>query len=274
MISATILLDLRGLEDVLKQVEQPTASGPFRDMLVQWAARYRGFAQRRFDKYSKGGGDWAPLKPATIAARRQGSGKKLPTYKRKAFKKVVKARKVASISGKLAKLSARIRKAKSQSSADTLRRKRENIRTTHGVKKLNARNAKNTKLSQAKAAHAQKENTRKLSIFAKRRLILSNAKVAILRDMGLLFAALNPVLNTQGGIQRIEGLFSIVVGFGGPQSHPGAKGKTIADIAASHNFGLGHVPKRLIIATPDISTLAGMTKDADRALSKFAKLIG
>jgi hypothetical protein len=42
--------------------------------LKQWGARYRGFAMKRFDIFSKGGGDWAPLKPATIARRRKGKG--------------------------------------------------------------------------------------------------------------------------------------------------------------------------------------------------------
>lgn len=41
----------------------------------QWAQTYFGFAQRRFVKYSRGGGDWEPLKPATLARRRKGKGK-------------------------------------------------------------------------------------------------------------------------------------------------------------------------------------------------------
>lgn len=28
----------------------------------QWAARYRAFLQHRFDRFSRGGGDWPPLK--------------------------------------------------------------------------------------------------------------------------------------------------------------------------------------------------------------------
>lgn len=42
-----------------------------RKVFRQWAARYRSFVQLRFDKYSKGGGSWPPLKPATIARRRK-----------------------------------------------------------------------------------------------------------------------------------------------------------------------------------------------------------
>lgn len=49
------------------------AAGPINDMLKQWAARYKSFVQLRFDKHSKGGGDWPTLSPFTIAQRRQGS---------------------------------------------------------------------------------------------------------------------------------------------------------------------------------------------------------
>lgn len=41
--------------------------------MKKWEARYRGFALKRFDVFSKGGGNWAPLAPATIRRRRAGS---------------------------------------------------------------------------------------------------------------------------------------------------------------------------------------------------------
>ncbi len=48
-----------------------TGNGPIRRAMRQWAARYRGFAQQRFDKFSKGGGDWPPLAASTKARRRK-----------------------------------------------------------------------------------------------------------------------------------------------------------------------------------------------------------
>jgi len=36
----------------------------------QWAVRYRSWALERFDTFTKGGGDWAPLAPATLARKR------------------------------------------------------------------------------------------------------------------------------------------------------------------------------------------------------------
>lgn len=42
------------------------APGPFHDMKTRWAALYSGFAKRRFDVFSRGGGDWAPLALTTL----------------------------------------------------------------------------------------------------------------------------------------------------------------------------------------------------------------
>ena len=48
-----------------------TGNGPIRRAMRQWAGRYRSFAQLRFDSYSKGGGDWAPLAESTKRRRRK-----------------------------------------------------------------------------------------------------------------------------------------------------------------------------------------------------------
>lgn len=41
----------------------------------KWAFRYRSFVQHRFDRFSKGGGNWPSLSPLTIARRRKGKRK-------------------------------------------------------------------------------------------------------------------------------------------------------------------------------------------------------
>jgi hypothetical protein len=48
------------------------SSGPVRDMYTQWAARMRSFWRERYDKYSKGGGDWKRLEPETVKRRKAG----------------------------------------------------------------------------------------------------------------------------------------------------------------------------------------------------------
>jgi hypothetical protein len=80
MIAVDIKLDLSGMAKYRSAIDQPT--GPVRDMLVQWATRYRAFIQRRFDRYSKGGGDWPSLATSTIAGRRKGKGKRRVTILR------------------------------------------------------------------------------------------------------------------------------------------------------------------------------------------------
>ncbi len=59
----------------VEELRTTTASGPVRDALKKWAARYRSFAQLRFDRFSKGGGNWKPLAPSTLRRRRKGKRK-------------------------------------------------------------------------------------------------------------------------------------------------------------------------------------------------------
>ena len=68
---------LRKFQAAFNRALAGTGAGIMRDMLKQWAVRYRSFAQTRFHKLSKGGGGWPALKPATIRRRRKGrSGSK------------------------------------------------------------------------------------------------------------------------------------------------------------------------------------------------------
>lgn len=70
----TVILNLRPMKRFQATVK--AQSGPVKKALKQWVAIYRAFVQERFDKYSKGGGDWPPLSPKTIAARRKARKKK------------------------------------------------------------------------------------------------------------------------------------------------------------------------------------------------------
>lgn len=72
-LEVTVKLSLKGLEKFKRDIKKGT--GSVKVMLKRWAFRYRGFVQRRFDQYSKGGGNWPPLAPSTIARRKKGSGK-------------------------------------------------------------------------------------------------------------------------------------------------------------------------------------------------------
>ena len=77
---------LRKFEKELRGDLRGVGRGPIRDALLQWGVRYRSFAQERFDRFSKGGGDWKPLSKSTLHARRR---KGFKVYRRnKAGKRV------------------------------------------------------------------------------------------------------------------------------------------------------------------------------------------
>lgn len=83
----------RAVRQIISQDLAGSGSGTIRACFKQWSRRYRSFAQRRFDKYSKGGGDWPALALSTIRARRKGKGQKLSTKRSK--KKVTVVRRAS-----------------------------------------------------------------------------------------------------------------------------------------------------------------------------------
>jgi hypothetical protein len=163
-----VTLNLTGLDKLTKLV---TSNSPVvLKTLKQWAFLYRAWAQNRFDKYSKGGGDWPALSPITIR-RRRGKGQ----------------------------------------------------------------------------------------------------NVAILRDTGLLFMVLQPVFQNIAGSIETFGNFSVTTGYGGSALHTGTGSRaTIADIASFHNYGMGHNPKREIIAAPDDRLYEKLTDVANKNLGEEA----
>lgn len=50
------------------------APGPIDTFFKLFAAEYLVFVQRRYDRFSRGAGDWAPLAASTIKKRRRGKG--------------------------------------------------------------------------------------------------------------------------------------------------------------------------------------------------------
>lgn len=57
---------LAGLQSL---ADGTTTGGPFANMLTQWGSRISAFERRRFDRFSKGGGDWKPLALSTVRHR-------------------------------------------------------------------------------------------------------------------------------------------------------------------------------------------------------------
>jgi hypothetical protein len=89
----------------------------------------------------------------------------------------------------------------------------------------------------------------------------------ILRDTGVLFAALSPVwVAPPGSINELlqDG---VRIGFGGSQTHPSGFA-TIAEIAGFHQDGAGNLPKREIIVNPSQSVIDSCTQDLQKELAK------
>ena len=57
------------------------SGSPMRRAVKQWAVIYRAWAKERFSRLSRGGGGWAPLKPATIEARRKGKERTIKSWR-------------------------------------------------------------------------------------------------------------------------------------------------------------------------------------------------
>ena len=69
----TVRFDLSGLQKFRSTVRDGLRDHrpPFNDTFTQMGAIYSAFVRRRYDRYSKGGGDWAPLAESTIRGRRK-----------------------------------------------------------------------------------------------------------------------------------------------------------------------------------------------------------
>ena len=82
-MASGVKFKFEGLRHIRKRLKD--TSGPVDQMFKDWGEKYLGFVKRRFNKFSKGGGDWRKLDPATVRARRKGGKRK--SGKRKRAKK-------------------------------------------------------------------------------------------------------------------------------------------------------------------------------------------
>jgi phage tail sheath protein FI len=70
-VAFTVHVDLTGLKQFQAMMDAGLKgnTGPVRDAVRLWAQRYRAAMYERFDVFSAGGGDWAPLARSTVLAR-------------------------------------------------------------------------------------------------------------------------------------------------------------------------------------------------------------
>lgn len=77
MIKATVKVDLSALQEFKERINKDLRSGgqeiggsPINNAVKQWAVRYREFIRERFLLFSRGGGNWKPLKASTVRKKK------------------------------------------------------------------------------------------------------------------------------------------------------------------------------------------------------------
>ena len=255
MMERRVYLDLSGLRRFQSQVAAQldgVSAGPIRDAFRQWAARYRSAMQLRFDTFSKGGGDWPPLKietklGRTRSVRRLNAALSRGEITQKQFDKRIGS---ATRSDRLAR--ARIR------GTEWFTAKHLNLQARRTAGRLSERDyiVRSRKLNalQNRAGQGKK----------------NAGRVTILRDTGTLFNVLSPEFVGAPGQLEEQIPFGVTVGFGGPAIHP--KGKaTIAAIAAFHQDGGPRLPQRRILVEPDPALIELMAGDMTIALQRIMR---
>jgi hypothetical protein len=192
-------------------------------------AMYAAFAQRRFDIFSRGGGDWQPLAPSTIYRRAR----------------------------------ATVERAKKEADANLARGYSERIEKENGVKYKVRRvfGSKQHARAMARAENRVKQFFRKAYGYApshgqgalqRATQIPAHGSVSILRDTGTLFRALS--VGNPANVMRKRGA-TFEYGIGGPEMHPDSK-LSVGRIAAYHQAGgtiPNRPPQRKILVTPPTS---------------------
>lgn len=87
----------------------------------------------------------------------------------------------------------------------------------------------------------------------------------VLRDKGLLFAALTPIWEAPPGSVNILIDGGVRVGYGGSEPHSGGM-LTIAQIAQFHQDGNANLPKREIIVDPSQAVIDACALDLEKEL--------
>ncbi len=73
MAMGTTRINVRGMKRMEREIRSGLRSSvpsPIRDAFKQWAFRYRGAMRERYDRFSKGGGNWKGLSASTKKQRR------------------------------------------------------------------------------------------------------------------------------------------------------------------------------------------------------------
>lgn len=101
----------------------------------------------------------------------------------------------------------------------------------------------------------------------------TGSNVAVLRDTGILLAALSPQLSPGGVEDRDSSSFTLRVGYGGDAPHPRAD-MAISSLAKIHHEGGKHLPQRQVVVSPDQATIRKLAEDANKVIRDAVKQSG
>lgn len=250
-MAADIKMDFGPLWKYLATVEEALRE-PFNGALAPtfrlWGEIYRSFIQKRFIDYSRGGGDWPPLKLRSILGRKRN----------KALRKRVRNPKVKKVEVNYGKLTVthlingRISRSKSKPKGNSKGRARR-VTFTQAKKKLKAA---------FKAVKRKWKNKGKDSSKVK-------TKQAILTDTGVLRNSLAPTIRPSAGAYQRNMNMAIAIGWSGG-SHEG--GVTVEQLMLWHHNGVGRLPKRTILALPDTKTVDQLVSALSRGIRRLEQL--
>ena len=207
---------------------------------IQVLAMYAAFARRRFDIFSRGGGDWPPLAPSTIYRRARAT--------------VERAKKEADAN--LKRGFTEDKKGNWKAYGDR-EHKNALARAENRVKQFFRR------AYGYAPAHGQGANQRATHTPA-------TGSTSILRDTGTLFNAFT--VGSPANVMRKRGAI-FEYGIGGPEMHPDGK-TTIGRIAAYHQAGgtmPNRPPQRKILVTPP--TTDQVWTEFDKAAKLFLQRV-
>lgn len=230
-VSVELIGDLDHVRRYKEAVQRALSSGAgdsFEKLSIKVIAMYSSFVQRRFNIFSRGGGDWPPLAPSTVYRRAR----------------------------------ATVERAKREADANLRRGYSERVEKEKGGAKYLVRRV----FGEAQHQKAMKRAETRVKRFfrqvygwapargqgANQRATHSPASgsVSILRDTGTLFNAL-AINGNPANISRKRGpIFEF--GIGGPMAHPGGHA-TVGRIAAYHQNGgtmPNRPPQRKILVSP------------------------
>lgn len=264
----TVRLDgrLRVVRSALKSgLEAESMTGAAGKMKTRWLKRYEGSTRRHFVANSTGsGGDWPPLAKETLLGRRTVHGGKTILVRQKVAMVREAQMRVMTSHQDLLKAQSHEHRLRRRAGGTGAKGASARARARQALPKANAgvvaaldRHQKaRAKYSAIREGNAGASSLYRDTAHGGELGGFSGIRVGILRDTDTLFKAL--VVDAQG---NVSSPIRNGVRYGFADVAHNADDVTIAQIAAWHQAGAGHLPQRRILVGPDQECRRGMVED-------------